>query len=243
MKTFKIGGIHPSEDKLSAKSPIRQAGLPRQAVISLYQHIGAPAKPVVAKGDEVKVGMLIAEADGFVSVPIHSSVSGKVNKIDAIVDASGYRRPAIFIDVEGDEWEEGIDRSEELVTLAQHPELTAEEIVGKIKAAGIVGMGGATFPCHVKLSPPKGTKAECVIINAVECEPYLTADHRLMLEKPDEILVGTELIMKAVGVEKGYIGIESNKPDAIALLTERAKEHPHIEIVPLKVKYPQGGEK
>ena len=243
MKTFKIGGIHPSEDKLSAKSPIRQAGLPRQAVISLYQHIGAPAKPVVAKGDEVKVGMLIAEADGFVSVPIHSSVSGKVNKIDAIVDASGYRRPAIFIDVEGDEWEEGIDRSEDLVTLAQHPELTAEEIVGKIKAAGIVGMGGATFPCHVKLSPPKGTKAECVIINAVECEPYLTADHRLMLEKPDEILVGTELIMKAVGVEKGYIGIESNKPDAIALLTERAKEHPHIEIVPLKVKYPQGGEK
>ena len=243
MKTFKIGGIHPSEDKLSAKSPIRQAGLPRQAVISLYQHIGAPAKPVVAKGDEVKVGMLIAEADGFVSVPIHSSVSGKVNKIDAIVDASGYRRPAIFIDVEGDEWEEGIDRSEDLVTLAQHPELTAEEIVGKIKAAGIVGMGGATFPCHVKLSPPKGTKAECVIINAVECEPYLTADHRLMLEKPDEILVGTELIMKAVGVEKGYIGIESNKPDAIALLTERAKQHPHIEIVPLKVKYPQGGEK
>ena len=243
MKTFKIGGIHPSENKLSAKSPIRQAGLPKQAVISLYQHIGAPAKPVVAKGDEVKVGMLIAEADGFVSVPIHSSVSGKVNKIDAIVDASGYRRPAIFIDVEGDEWEEGIDRSEDLVTLAQHPELTAEEIVGKIKAAGIVGMGGATFPCHVKLSPPKGTKAECVIINAVECEPYLTADHRLMLEKPDEILVGTELIMKAVGVEKGYIGIESNKPDAIALLTERAKQHPHIEIVPLKVKYPQGGEK
>lgn len=243
MKTFKIGGIHPSENKLSAKSPIRQAGLPKQAVISLYQHIGAPAKPVVAKGDEVKVGMLIAEADGFVSVPIHSSVSGKVNKIDAIVDASGYRRPAIFIDVEGDEWEEGIDRSEDLVTLAQHPELTAEEIVGKIKAAGIVGMGGATFPCYVKLSPPKGTKAECVIINAVECEPYLTADHRLMLEKPDEILVGTELIMKAVGVEKGYIGIESNKPDAIALLTERAKRHPHIEIVPLKVKYPQGGEK
>lgn len=243
MKTFKIGGIHPSENKLSAKSPIRQAGLPKQAVISLYQHIGAPAKPVVAKGDEVKVGMLIAEADGFVSVPIHSSVSGKVNKIDAVVDASGYRRPAIFIDVEGDEWEEGIDRSEDLVTLAQHPELTAEEIVGKIKAAGIVGMGGATFPCHVKLSPPKGTKAECVIINAVECEPYLTADHRLMLEKPDEILVGTELIMKAVGVEKGYIGIESNKPDAIALLTERAKQHPHIEIVPLKVKYPQGGEK
>ena len=243
MKTFKIGGVHPSESKLSAKSPIRRAGLPKQAVISLYQHIGAPAKPVVAKGDEVKVGMLIAEADGFVSVPIHSSVSGKVNKIDAVVDASGYRRPAIFVDVEGDEWESSIDQSEDLVTLADHPELTPETIIGKVKAAGIVGMGGATFPCHVKLSPPKGTKAECVIINAVECEPYLTADHRLMLEKPDEILVGTELVMKAVGVEKGYIGIENNKPDAISLLAERVKQHPHIEIVPLQVKYPQGGEK
>ena len=243
MKTFKIGGVHPSESKLSAKSPIRRAGLPKQAVISLYQHIGAPAKPVVAKGDEVKVGMLIAEADGFVSVPVHSSVSGKVNKIDAVVDASGYRRPAIFVDVEGDEWESSIDQSEDLVTLADRPELTPETIIGKVKAAGIVGMGGATFPCHVKLSPPKGTKAECVIINAVECEPYLTADHRLMLEKPDEILVGTELVMKAVGVEKGYIGIENNKPDAISLLAERVKQHPHIEIVPLQVKYPQGGEK
>ena len=243
MKTFKIGGVHPSENKLSATSPIRRAGLPKQAVFSLYQHIGAPAKPVVAKGDEVKVGMMLAEADGFVSVPVHSSVSGKVSKIDAIVDASGYRRPAIFVDVEGDEWVETIDRTPDLVTLGQRPELTAEDIVNKVKAAGIVGMGGATFPCHVKLTPPKGTKAECVIINAVECEPYLTADHRLLLEKPDEILVGVDLIMKAVGVDKGYIGIENNKPDAIALLTEKAKAYSHIEIVPLQVKYPQGGEK
>ena len=116
MKTFKIGGVHPSENKLSATSPIRRAGLPKQAVFSLYQHIGAPAKPVVAKGDEVKVGMMLAEADGFVSVPVHSSVSGKVSKIDAIVDASGYRRPAIFVDVEGDEWVEPIDRTPDLVT-------------------------------------------------------------------------------------------------------------------------------
>lgn len=209
----------------------------------MYQHIGAPANPVVAKGDVVKVGTLVAEAGGFVSAPVYSSVSGKVSKIDAIVDASGYRRPAIFIDVEGDEWEESIDRSPELVTLKDRPELTAEEIVAKVKAAGIVGMGGATFPCHVKLTPPPGTKAECVIINAVECEPYLTADHRLMLEKPEEILVGVDLIMKAVGVTKGYIGIENNKPDAIALLTEKAAAYPHIEIVPLQVKYPQGGEK
>lgn len=209
----------------------------------MYQHIGAPANPVVAKGGVVKVGTLVAEAGGFVSAPVYSSVSGKVSKIDAIVDASGYRRPAIFIDVEGDEWEESIDRSPELVTLKDRPELTAEEIVAKVKAAGIVGMGGATFPCHVKLTPPPGTKAECVIINAVECEPYLTADHRLMLEKPEEILVGVDLIMKAVGVTKGYIGIENNKPDAIALLTEKAAAYPHIEIVPLQVKYPQGGEK
>lgn len=243
MKTFKIGGVHPSENKLSATSPIRRSGLPKQAVFSLYQHIGAPAKPVVAKGDTVKVGTVLAEADGFVSVPVHSSVSGRVSKIDAVVDASGYRRPAIFVDVEGDEWEESIDRSDAVVPLAGRPDLTAESIVAKIREAGIVGMGGATFPCHVKLTPPKGTKAECVVINAVECEPYLTADHRLMLEKPEEILIGTSLIMKAVGVDRGYIGIERNKPDAIALLQEKAKAYPHIEIVPLQVKYPQGGEK
>ena len=243
MKTFKIGGVHPSENKLSAESPIRPAGIPQQAVFSLYQHIGAPAKPVVQKGDAVKVGTLLAEADGFVSAPIYSSVSGKVNKIDAIVDASGYRRPAIFVDVEGDEWEDTIDRSADLVRLTDRPDLTPELIVEKIKAAGIVGMGGATFPCHVKLTPPKGQKAECVIINAVECEPYLTADHRLMLEKADEILVGTSLIMKAVDVHKGYIGIENNKPGAIRLMTEKAKAYPFIEVVPLQVKYPQGGEK
>lgn len=243
MKTFKIGGVHPSENKLSAEVPIRQAGLPKQAVFSLFQHIGAPAKAIVSKGDSVKVGTLLAEADGFVSAPIYSSVSGKVNKVDAIVDASGYRRPAIIIDVEGDEWEETIDRSTDLVTFNDCPELTPEVIIAKIKAAGIVGMGGATFPCHVKLTPPKGAKAECVIVNAVECEPYLTADHRLMLEKGDEILVGLDLVMRAVGVNKGYIGIENNKPDAIKLLTEKARRYPNVEVVPLKVKYPQGGEK
>lgn len=243
MKTFKLGGVHPSENKLSATSPIKAAALPKQAVFSLYQHIGAPAKPVVAKGDTVKVGTMLADADGFVSAPVFSSVSGKVAKIDAIVDASGYRRPAIFVDVEGDEWEESIDRSETLVTLKDRPELTDKDIVAKIKAAGVVGMGGATFPCHVKLSPPPGAKAECVIINAVECEPYLTADHRLMLEKPEQILVGVDLIMKAVGVTKGYVAIENNKPDAIRLMTEKASRYPNIEVVPLKVKYPQGGEK
>ena len=243
MKTFKIGGVHPAENKLSAASPIREAALPKQAVFSMFQHIGAPAKPVVKKGDEVKVGTLLAEAGGFVSAPIYSSVSGKVSKVDVALDASGTRRMAVYVDVEGDEWEESIDRSTTLVKLSDRPELDSKTIIDKVKNAGIVGMGGATFPCHVKLSPPPGCKAECVIINAVECEPYLTADHRLMLEHPEEILVGLQLIMKAVNVSKGYIGIENNKPDAIALMTEKAKSYEGIEIVPLKVKYPQGGEK
>ena len=243
MKTFHIGGVHPAENKLSAGSPIREAALPKQAVFSMFQHIGAPAKPVVQKGDVVKVGTLLAEAGGFVSAPIYSSVSGKVNKIDAVLDASGTRRMAVIVDVEGDEWEESIDRSKDIVRLSDRPELDSKTIVEKIKNAGIVGLGGATFPCHVKLTPPPGSKADCVIINAVECEPYLTADHRLMLEHPEEILVGVDLIMKAVNVTKGYVGIENNKPDAIKLMTEKAKQYPNIEIVPLKVKYPQGGEK
>ena len=240
MKTFRIGGVHPSENKLSAGKAIETLALPKQAVFPLSQHIGAPATAIVKKGDVVKVGTKIAEAGGFVSAPIFSSVSGKVNKVDTVIDASGYRKPAIFIDVEGDEWEETIDRSTELV---KDCSFTPEEIVAKIKEAGVVGMGGACFPTHVKLCPPPGCKAECVIINAVECEPYLTADHRLMLEKPDQILVGVSLLMKAAKVTKAYIGIENNKPDAIKLMQEKSTAYQGIEIVPLKVKYPQGGEK
>ena len=243
MKTFRIGGVHPAENKLTADKPIRDAMLPKQAVFSMFQHIGAPAKPVVKKGDKVKVGTLLAEAGGFVSAPVHSSVSGTVSKVDSVLDASGTRRAAIYVDVEGDEWEESVDRSGQLVRLSDRPELDSKTIIEKIKNAGIVGMGGATFPCHVKLSPPPGCKAECVIINAVECEPYLTADHRLMLEHADEILVGVSLIMKAVGVSRGYIGIENNKPDAIKLMTEKSQAYPEKEVVPLQVNYPQGGEK
>ena len=240
MKTFRIGGVHPAENKLSAGKAIKPLALPRQAVFPLSQHIGAPAVPVVKKGDAVKVGTKIAEAGGFVSAPVYSSVSGKVNKIDAVVDASGYRKPAIYIDVEGDEWEESIDRSS---TLIKECSLSPEEIVARIKDAGIVGMGGACFPTHVKLTPPPGCKAECIIVNGVECEPYLTADHRLMLEKPDEILVGVSILMKAAKVTRAYIAIENNKPDAIRLLSDKATYFQGIEVVPLKVKYPQGGEK
>lgn len=219
------------------------AALPKQAIFPLSQHIGAPTKPVVAKGDKVKVGTLIAEAGGFVSAPIYSSVSGTVFKVDTAIDATGYRVPAIIINVEGDEWEESIDRSDKLETLGAHPELTPEEIVERIKVAGVTGMGGAGFPTFIKLCPPPTAKAECVIINAVECEPYITSDYRLMMEHADEILVGLDLLMKAAKVEKGYIGIETNKPQAIELLTQKTANDPRIEVVPLKQRYPQGGEK
>ena len=243
IRTFRIGGIHPEENKLTHEVPTQVAPLPKQAIFPLSQHIGAPAKPVVAKGDKVKVGTVLAEAGGFVSAPIHSSVSGTVAKIDTSFDATGYRKPVIIINVEGDEWEESIDRSETLETVEAHPELTAEEIVERIKNAGVTGMGGAGFPTFIKLCPPPTAKAECVIINAVECEPYITSDYRLMMEHADEILEGLKLLMKAAKVDKGYIGIETNKPKAIQLLTEKTAQLPQIEVVPLKQRYPQGGEK
>ncbi len=188
----------------------------------------------------MKVGTKIAEPGGFVSAAIHSSVSGKVAKIDTIIDAGGYPKPAIFIDVEGDEWEENIDRT---ATLVKECNLTSEEIVKKIADAGIVGLGGACFPTQVKLCPPPSLKAECVIINAVECEPYLTSDHRVMLERGEELLAGVRILAKALGVERSYIGIEGNKPDAIEHLGKLAAGYEGVEIVPLKVQYPQGGEK
>ncbi len=243
LKTFRIGGVHPDENKLSSESATKVAKLPQQAIFPLSQHIGAPAKPVVKKGDKVKVGTLLAEAGGFVSAPIYSSVSGTVLKIDESIDATGYRKPVIIVKVEGDEWEESIDRSDKLETLDAHPELTSENIVDRIKKAGVTGMGGAGFPTFIKLCPPPTAKAECVILNGVECEPYITSDYRLMMEHADEILVGLDLLMKAVKVDKGYIGIEENKPKALELFEAKIKERTNIEVVPLAKKYPQGGEK
>lgn len=243
LRTFSMGGVHPEENKITADKATVVAALPKQAIFPLGQHIGAPAKPVVSRGDKVKVGTLIAEAGGFVSAPIHSSVSGTVVKVDSAIDATGYRHPAIYINVEGDEWEESIDRSDKLETLADHQELTPEEIVSRIKEAGVTGMGGAGFPTFIKLCPPPGAKAECVILNGVECEPYITSDYRLMMEHADEILVGLDLLMKAAKVERGYIGIEDNKPEAIALFEKKTASDPRVEIVALEKKYPQGGEK
>ena len=248
IRTFRIGGVHPEENKIINDKVTVVAELPQQAIFPLSQHIGAPAKPVVNKGDKVKVGTLLAEAGGFVSAPIYSSVSGTVFKIDTAIDATGYRKPVIIVKVEGDEWEESIDRSDKLEKLEDHPELTPEEIVERVKKAGVTGMGGAGFPTFIKLCPPPTAKAECVIINAVECEPYITADFRLMMEKSDEILVGLELLMTAAKVTVGYIGIEDNKPAAIELLEKKCAEKFggskfQVEVVPLAKKYPQGGEK
>lgn len=243
LKTFSMGGVHPEENKITAEVATVVAPLPQQAIFPLSQHIGAPAKPVVNRGDKVKVGTLIAEANGFVSAPIYSSVSGTVLKVDTAIDATGYRKPAIYINVEGDEWEESIDRSETLETLNKHPELTPEEIVNRIKVAGVTGMGGAGFPTFIKLCPPPTAKAECVILNGVECEPYITSDYRLMMEHADEILVGLDLLMKGAKVERGYIGIEDNKPEAIKLFEQKTANDPRVEIVALAKKYPQGGEK
>src|SRR5690554_91084 len=240
LKTFRLGGIHPKERKISAGKTILPIAIPKQVVIPMGQHIGAPCQPIVKKGEQVKVGTQIGKSVGFVSANIHSSVSGTILKIDKALDSSGYKRDAIFINCEGDEWEESIDRSD---TIKKECNLTGPEILTKIEKAGIVGMGGATFPTHVKLTPPPGTTPEVLIINGVECEPYLTSDHALMLEKSEEILVGTSIVMKALNVSKAVIGIENNKKDAISVFNRLSKEYPNIEIQPLKVQYPQGGEK
>lgn len=240
MKTFVKGGVHPKENKHSANSPIERLPIPDKVFVPLSQSLGVASKPIVNKGDKVLTGQLIALGESFISSNIHSPVSGKVEKIDDYLDASGYRRPAIYISVEGDQWDSNIDVSSEL---KEEITLDGPSIIQKIKEKGIVGMGGATFPTHVKLMVPQGKKAEYLIINGVECEPYLTADHRLMLEKRTEIITGIRLLMKALNVEKVLIGIENNKPDAIEAMTQAAKAYPGIEVHPLKVKYPQGGEK
>ncbi len=240
LKTFVMGGVHPPENKLAEKGAIQRLDPPKMAAIPLSQHLGVPAAPVVKRGDQVLCGQLIAKGEAFISANIHASVSGKVTKIDTVTDTSGYRRKSIIIQVEGDEWLEGIDRDQGLV---RECSLDAREITKKIQEMGVVGMGGATFPSHVKMMVPKGKAAEYLIINGVECEPCLTADHRVMLEKGEELMVGIGLQMKALGVEKAIIGVENNKPDALAHLAKLAADYPGISVQALQVKYPQGAEK
>lgn len=235
--TFK-GGIHPSYNKeYTNQVALRKAEAPKVVYIPLQQHIGAPAKPIVEVGDEIKKGQKIGEPQGFVSTYVHSSVSGKVIAIEQHEVPGG---KGLCIVIENDfkeELDESIGPKGDLETL------DSKDIVKYIQEAGIVGMGGATFPTHVKLSPPPDANIDVVILNGAECEPYLTADHRLMVENPEDVVFGIKVIMKALNVKKGYIGIEVNKPDAIEAITNAAKGFNDVEVVGLEVKYPQGAEK
>ncbi len=240
MKTFSIGGVHPADNKISCDAAIENFPIPETAYISMSQHLGAPAEPVVAVGDKVKVGQQIANANGFISAPVHSSVSGTVKAIETIKDLAGNPCKAVVITVEGDEWVETIDRSDKI---EREIKLDSKAIIAKIQECGVVGLGGATFPTNVKLSPPPGKKAEFLIINAAECEPYLTSDYRVLVEMPEQVLIGASIMMKALNVTQGFVGIEENKPKAIEILKSYASAYPQIKIVTLKKKYPQGGEK
>lgn len=246
-RTFSIGGIHPHDSKISRECAIEPLPIPETVWISVAQHIGAPAKPIVAVGDTVKVGQPIAEPGGFVSAYIHSSVSGTVKSIAPRKDLAGNAQLCIEIKVEGDEWLESIDRSDTLKT-----DFTDDNkaIVEKIRQGGVVGLGGATFPTHVKLTPPPGKVCERLIINGCECEPYLTSDYRTLLEKGREVVVGTAILKQVLGVDTATIAVEENKPEAIAYLNKLLPEmrkisskYAGISVMSLRKRYPQGGEK
>lgn len=235
------GGIHPAEGihgkAENGLNPIRPLEAPARVIIPLQQHIGAPAKAVVSPGDRVRIGQVIGEAGGFVSAPVHASVSGTVHAVQDALLPNGTMTPAVIIDN---------DYQEEWVELhpSDHPEtMTAQELQAVVRNAGIVGLGGATFPTAVKLTPSGGRKIEKLVLNGAECEPYLTADHRLMLEKAADIIDGVHLMMMALDVDEALIGIENNKQDAIEIMTAAAKETEGIRVVGLPVRYPQGGEK
>jgi len=238
LKTFK-GGVHPAEYKyLTDQAPIRIAKVPSQVIIPLQQHTGAPCEPLVAKGDKVRAGQKIGDAKAFVSSPIHASISGTVSKVAKHPHPLGQELPAIFIDSDReDNWMEGIGPVRDYSTRSP------QELRGIVREAGIVGLGGAAFPTHVKLTPPADKKIDLVLLNGAECEPYLTSDHRIMVERPAEVAEGLRLIMRILGVSRALVGIERNKPDAIAALQREFSAEPFIEVVEMEVKYPQGSEK
>lgn len=237
LRTFK-GGIHPPHSKNATETkPVEKADEPKVVTIPLQQHIGAPCQPVVQVGDKVKVGQKIGDTDAFVSAPVHSSVSGEVKAIKQALTPTGQAECIVIESDNKNDVHESVQPNPDIETLSK------DEILKIIREAGITGMGGAAFPTHVKLSPPPDKEIDTVILNGAECEPYLTADHRLMLENAEMIVYGMKAMMKAVKVETGYIGIESNKPDAIEVMKEAVKDEKGISIVPLKVKYPQGAEK
>ena len=237
-KTFK-GGVHPHDFKhFSNKVPIEDFPSPEKVIIHLSQHIGAPSNPIVKVGDLVKKGQKISEAGGFVSIPMHSSISGKVTNIGTYPHPLGTVQQAI--EIENDNKNEWVDCLEDHES---YMDISIDEMKNRVKEAGICGMGGAGFPTHVKLSPPENKSIDTIILNGVECEPFLTADHRLMLEKPDEIVAGLKIIMKILGAKKGYVGIELNKKDAIKVMKDKLKNEKNFQVVPLHLRYPQGAEK
>ena len=239
--TFSIGGVHPNDNKISRGCAIETLPLPQTMYVSMAQHLGAPAKPIVAVGDKVKAGQVIAEPGGFISAFVHSPVSGTVKSIAPRKDLAGNMMTHVEIAVEGDEWAEGIDLSDTLVT--KIPEDKAF-ILDRIKACGVVGLGGATFPTHVKLNIAPGKVAECLIINGAECEPYLTSDYRIMIERTREIVIGAAIMQKVLGC-RCVIGVEENKPEAIEALSAAVAElgYANMTVATLKKRYPQGGEK
>lgn len=245
MKTFNMGGVHPPDvkTKTSDKS-IERYPLPKTVVLPLSMHLGAPCEPLVKKGDTVKTGQKIADSEKAVSAPIHASITGKVKKIEALHHPLGPRYRSILIEGDGeDEWIEGVDPSMFDKDAPKDVDFSkVSEFKQKIREAGIVGLGGAAFPTHIKLSPPGDKKIDTLIINGAECEPFLTADHRLMLEKPRTIIFGTRIIAEILGVKNIYLAIESNKPDAIEALKPLAGEF-DINMASCETKYPEGGEK
>ncbi len=232
------GGIHPPESKeLAENASIREAKIPPRVIIQLSQHIGAPCKSLVEIGQDVKIGEQIGNPEGFVSAPVHSSVSGKVSAIGTFPAPNGKMIPSVVIENNGADEEVSLEED------ADYFSKSPEELKERIKKAGIVGMGGAAFPTHVKLSPPKEKPVDAVIINGAECEPYLTSDHRVMVEHPEEVIAGLKILMKVLGVNKGYVGVESNKPNAIEKMERAASGENNIQVLTLQVKYPQGAEK
>ncbi len=237
-KTFERG-IHPSYYKeLTAAKRVESSTLPKTVTIPLQQHAGAPCEPLVKKGDLVQEGQKIGDVKAFVSAPVHASISGKVKEVELAQHPNGTRVMSVVIDGDGavKDWEAGSSRPE-------LGSLSPEAIREAIREAGIVGMGGAGFPTSVKLAPPKGKVIDAVILNGCECEPYLTADHRIMAEDPEKVVWGLKALMRASGAQKGFVGIEENKPEAIRAIKEKLDNSTEIQIIVLEAKYPQGAEK
>lgn len=248
LKTFK-GGIHPNPKKEKTKNiPVRPLSAPEDIYIPLRQHIGAECEPLVKAGDKVLMGQKIGESKSFISAPVHSSVSGEVVKIENYPHPGGGESLTVFIKNDFNDtlvdtvrpWNLDFNK-QDIVNYINH--LTKEEIVNKVKEAGITGMGGAAFPLHVKLSPPDGVVIDTIVVNGAECEPYLTSDHRAMLERPYASIIGALMVKKAVNAKRIIIAIENNKVDAIEIMEDCTKDFPEIEVGKLKTKYPQGSEK